>query len=827
MTREEILSRFQGVRQDGPSSWMCLCPAHADRNGSLHVTETPDGRMLLKCFAECRTEDVLRAAGLEFSDLPSNGVQHSSRRYGLHLREYAEAKRLPLDALESYGLRDGVHTAKNGKQYPCVRIAYYTADGKFTRDRKRMCMHGDENGPSRFIWDGQGAPMQLYGLWRQPSDRGFSFLVEGESDCHALWFNGYPALGMPGVGNYKADRDDPVVLQYGSPETPRIYVSMEPDEGGFNLFRRLTGEDGRSASAAVGQMLFFTIPGYKDPSELWSACADRHPGDTEAAQRDFRTAMGACIQNARRWQEFPRPAAWTAFAMRAEKRLAERQARSAAPQAAQGDGNPAPAGHGGAREGAGRKQADYAAAAREFFSRKTFGKSPSLVYWRHGWWEFDGHCYKYKDDADMEGECMAFLQDYGVQEGYRLQPTTNAVRNILLNLRAAGLCHLPQSLKAPAWIHDQGDASGWLPMENCIIDLEAAARVHLEAEERGVPVSPETAAANCRKVTADMLSINAMPYIYEPSDECPLFMRWLEQAQPDPGNREAVQMLMGLSLVPDTSYNVCFFLSGEAGTGKSTFLNILKRFVGEGNVCAVPLLKFSERFQTWPLAENLINVVGEMVTDDPQGRLRYIEGDFKDSCSGGDVNCERKGQDVCTAPCTARHVFACNALPKFFDKSEGIWDRLRIIPFRQRFRGTSFQIPNIENTFLPQELPGIFNFALAGLGKLRRLQTFPETEDMLDAKAVHRNTCDPLSEYLRYNYLPKEGSELSVDAAYEDFRRYSDKNGLKLRGTPSFIEAVCREFGRAGVRMAWKEKEFGSGSTRVFLNLQTISPLNQ
>ena len=32
-------------------------------------------------------------------------------------------------------------------------------------------------------------------------------LVEGESDCHTLWQEGFPAVGLPGAGNWNEERD--------------------------------------------------------------------------------------------------------------------------------------------------------------------------------------------------------------------------------------------------------------------------------------------------------------------------------------------------------------------------------------------------------------------------------------------------------------------------------------------------------------------------------------------------------------------------------------------------------------------------------------------
>jgi hypothetical protein len=65
---EVLLGRLEGVRPQGPHSWMARCPAHDDRNPSLSVS-VKDGRVLIYCFAGCGPEAVLEAVGLTWRDL--------------------------------------------------------------------------------------------------------------------------------------------------------------------------------------------------------------------------------------------------------------------------------------------------------------------------------------------------------------------------------------------------------------------------------------------------------------------------------------------------------------------------------------------------------------------------------------------------------------------------------------------------------------------------------------------------------------------------------------------------------------------------------------
>jgi len=57
--------------------YMARCPVHDDKNPSLSITEGDDGRVLLKCFAGCSTEEIVKALGLTMSDLfpPSSKPQ--------------------------------------------------------------------------------------------------------------------------------------------------------------------------------------------------------------------------------------------------------------------------------------------------------------------------------------------------------------------------------------------------------------------------------------------------------------------------------------------------------------------------------------------------------------------------------------------------------------------------------------------------------------------------------------------------------------------------------------------------------------------------------
>lgn len=66
---DNLLSRLDKVKRTGQGRYIALCPAHADKSPSLAIRETNDGKILIKCFANCSVHEIVSAVGLELSDL--------------------------------------------------------------------------------------------------------------------------------------------------------------------------------------------------------------------------------------------------------------------------------------------------------------------------------------------------------------------------------------------------------------------------------------------------------------------------------------------------------------------------------------------------------------------------------------------------------------------------------------------------------------------------------------------------------------------------------------------------------------------------------------
>jgi MarR family len=302
---EDVLDKLEVASRNGEKA-MCFCPAHDDRSTPSLSLKAENGRLLLHCFAGCHPEDIVLKVGLGMQDLFAEGGGGSSippntparlhaqsekpltngqnerasgnarTKHGCTLKEYSEEKKLPEGFLRGLGLRDLTYFEK-----PAVRIPYPDEEGQEVAVRFRVSMDGTE----KFRWRSGDKPL-AYGLrlLKEARKAGFVVLVEGESDCHTLWYHEIPALGIPGANNW---RDGWAAYLEG---IEKIYAIIEPDHGGDTLREKLT-----DCEAIRERLHLLELGEHKDPSAL-------HLADPEG----FRERFEADLEDAKPWIELER-----------------------------------------------------------------------------------------------------------------------------------------------------------------------------------------------------------------------------------------------------------------------------------------------------------------------------------------------------------------------------------------------------------------------------------------------------------------------------------------------------------------------------------------
>ena len=252
------------------------CPAHVDNSPSLTVSDGGD-KLLYKCHAGCSQENIVQA-------LQAKGLHHTPESYKAQpvleltgsytVEKYAEEKRIPKIVLESQFSVSNEGPSK-------IKIPYFDEEGKLACTRYR-------SEGKTFRWKrGDDSNIIPYGIWRLNFQEDSVIIVEGESDCHTLWYCGFNAVGVPGAQMWK-----PHFEKYFEP-FKNIYVVIEPDQGGNSVLNWLINTSFKTKVKLITSDL---LDGNKDPSDLWLS----NPGDVDL----FQERMSSAINNAKTWEGY-------------------------------------------------------------------------------------------------------------------------------------------------------------------------------------------------------------------------------------------------------------------------------------------------------------------------------------------------------------------------------------------------------------------------------------------------------------------------------------------------------------------------------------------
>ncbi len=404
-------------------------------------------------------------------------------------------------------------------------------------------------------------------------------------------------------------------------------------------------------------------------------------------------------------------------------------------------------------------------------------------YWNDEFWAYDGTRYVPRRDSDARPMVWGFVRkelDRAGGDKHR-KVSRDLVGNVVGALQAR--CHLLPETEQPSWL-DGRTGVDFLALRNGILDLQTLELL---------------------RHSPDWFSPVCLPYEYDPAAECPHWRDALGLSLGGDGDLEALlQEWFGYLLVRDTGAQRFVILVGEGNNGKSVVCAALEAMLGSANVSSVPLEKFGAEFHLAATLGKLANVCAEI------GELdKTAEGTLKQFTTGEKMPFNRKNLPILHAAPTARVRFATNNLPRFNDRSSGLWRRLIPIPFRVQVPAER-RVPGMDKPTWweeHEEVPGILNWALRGLARLRANNlTFTEPEAVRRLREEHRTESNPARSFLLEAYEACPDGWVSSHELYQGYRSWCHESGYLPLGKSAFGREVGRVFPAS---QAHKRKEGG------------------
>lgn len=276
----------------------------------------------------------------------------------------------------------------------------------------------------------------------------------------------------------------------------------------------------------------------------------------------------------------------------------------------------------------------------------------------------------------------------------------------------------------------------------------------------------------------DVIDFARIPVEYNPDAYCADLDKMLNRVFRH--DREVINLfeeMVGYTLIKNCRFRKGFLLYGGGSNGKSTILNLLKKFIGEENLATVELSKLGDTFLTAELENKLVNI-----GDDIDAREIADTGTIKKLFTGESMTVQRKFESPFILKNHAKMIFSCNELPRIVDKSHGMYSRLMLIPFTATFSPDDEDFdPFIEEKITTDEaLSYLLNIALRGLRRLLHNNKFTNPAVVQAAVEEYKNSNSTV-----LTWVDDEGVERAqllrstTDKLYSDFCDWCVRTKIK------------------------------------------------
>lgn len=296
---------------------------------------------------------------------------------------------------------------------------------------------------------------------------------------------------------------------------------------------------------------------------------------------------------------------------------------------------------------------------------------------------------------------------------------------------------------------------------------------------------------------------------YDPTAQCPEWEMFLYRVLPDPEVRDWLQRFAGYSLTGDVGEQCLAFCFGDGANGKSVFLDVILKILGDYALRAAPDLVLAKVGEAHPT--ELADLEGRrfvVCSEIDQGR-QWNEGLIKRITGDATITARRMREDFFTFSATHKLWIAANTKPRVRGTDNGIWRRMKLVPWPVKIAKNE-QDRGLAAFLASHEGPGILAWLVRGCLAWQN-RGLEEPEAIRAATAEYRSAEDVIGRWVEDRCSP--GGWYSVASLYEDYAKWCEEEG---EGRP--WKRI--HWKRAMEERGFREERVERGRTRALVGLQ-------
>lgn len=253
---------------------------------------------------------------------------------------------------------------------------------------------------------------------------------------------------------------------------------------------------------------------------------------------------------------------------------------------------------------------------------------------------------------------------------------------------------------------------------------------------------------------------------------------------------EYVQKVIGLAAIGKVYEEFIIIAYGDGANGKSTFWNTIARVLGtySGKISS-DILTMGNKVNAQP---EMAELKGKrlIIASEMQEGVRLNTAMVKQLCSTDEIQACKKYKDPFHFVPSHQVVLYTNHLPKVGANDDGIWRRLKVIPFNAKIKGNS-DIKNYADYLYEKAGSAIMKWIIEGAEKVSKTDhKVDDPKCVRDAVAAYREDNDWLGHFIADCCDVGDGLTEKSGEFYQQYRAYCIQSGEYTRSTTDFYAAV-------------------------------------
>jgi putative DNA primase/helicase len=345
------------------------------------------------------------------------------------------------------------------------------------------------------------------------------------------------------------------------------------------------------------------------------------------------------------------------------------------------------------------------------------------------------------------------------------------------------------------------------------------AMLALAASEPGIAVTPDQLDSdpwlfNCDNGTIELrtgklrehrredLITKICPFKYDPDAKAPLWDSTLEKFLPDADLRDYWQRLVGYCLTGVIRDHILVIAYGTGGNGKSTILSTIMSVFGRDYAMKAPAEMLMVRHNEAHPTERADLFRKRLVVAVETEKGRRLNETLVKELTGGDrIRARRMRENFWEFDPTHKLVVATNYKPAIVGTDEGIWRRLRLVPFTVHVDDARADKTMPEK--LLAEGPGILAWCVRGCLAWQE-KGLDTPKCVLDATGEYRGEQDVIGSFIAERVIMAEGTRCKASDLYAAYVKWGEVNHEKIVSQTEFgREMTSRGFEKQRTGGIW------------------------